>query len=976
MRQQFRLLGQSLCGMALLTGVTLSDVALSDVTVNAGEVPVRSAGLAGEGPATIQFVQNGNDIGAAIIQGLIQGAAAAERDRQREEMQNQNFNNNNNQYYQDQQQYIPQQPAAPVAPPKPKPEAAGPFAVRSFQPNKLLAAPVFPPASLRNQLIKELDAVNLAQLETITEVMRSANISDLAVRKLVADAKKGAGAGLDAELLRDLQRAAAAKDATKVEELGAAMSLPDEALEVAVLATYVGELQKALENAVDPSDRRASLDVDKCVRRFQKQLRRSTSLSKELRDGIVEKLQSMVAVVEARQELGASAALARESGSQELTWPTGEVWVLATPEVKPGSVFYITSNLILAGTTVPGMANVIKSTVGSAIGCATFDNTVTVADRGAALAKPTRVTFLNPPSSGRNFQFQLNGYDYELVPGSMQHFKNSAQNKIETFRYAGADGNRNLGFNLVGRDGELITEAYFVLNWNGTGWTITNERTPPYISAILEPTTAPATALINDSDRALTVQFNGGSHLLQPGTSRSFDKVTNWRLEFNSGKGKTAYTLVSGTSFRFKNTDDGIAMFQAPASVVTIDNSTNALPFTYALGSTWHTAPAFQKMEHSFPVRPQSLTLAYDQGGGKLVSTTLQPASTYHVGLTQSMTFALSQDGDAATLPLDGQRRQLIEKEKKLIALAEELAEKRADEVATRTETPSRPMPGDDEAPVRPSTGKSNTTVNRPDTKTRTRLPAAHILAVGVSQYSNPEFNLKYADNDAREFASAFEKSAKDVFGSITSEVLVNKDATKLNIEKALDKITTQVDDADLVVLFFSAHGLSDDNRFYLCTHNVDPASLISTAVKYSDIVDAVHTLKGRDCRVLLLTDTCNSAALGAGLGKKALSDQSLFQAHKDYSTSGAGAVLLASSADGQASIERDEWEHGAFTKALLDTMADPESDVDEDGVLYLDEIVGAARRRLRKLTDNKQRLPVNWPSEIQDFPLMKSTTK
>ncbi len=32
-----------------------------------------------------------------------------------------------------------------------------------------------------------------------------------------------------------------------------------------------------------------------------------------------------------------------------------------------------------------------------------------------------------------------------------------------------------------------------------------------------------------------------------------------------------------------------------------------------------------------------------------------------------------------------------------------------------------------------------------------------------------------------------------------------------------------------------------------------------------------------------------------------------------------------------------------------------------------------AARRKLRKMTDNKQRLPINWPSEIQDFPLVKA---
>lgn len=927
--------------------------------------------------SAVSHAQNGNDLGAAIIQGLIQGAAAAERDRQRDERYG-NYNDYGPQ--QQQQQYIQQQPvapAAPAAPPKPKPEMAGPYAVRSYQPNKLIAPPVMLQATLRNQLIKDLDAVNLAQLETINEVLRSANISDIAIRKLVADAKKGAGAGLDAELLRDLQRAAAGKDATKVEELGAALSLPDDALEAAVLATFVGELQRVLENALDPSDRRAAMDVEKSVRKFQKKLRRSALFEKDLRDGLVEKLQSMVAIVEARQELSTSVAMTREAPNQELTWPTGDVWVLAIPSLKPGSVYYATSNLLLAGTSVPGMATVMRATVGSAIGCVTYEQVLPVAAKGSAFTKPTRVTFINPPSTGRTFKYQLNGYDYELASGAMQHFKNSASNKIETFRYSGADGNTNLGFNLT-RDGELITEQYFILGWNGTNWTVGSERSPAFISAVIDDYTVPETCLINDSDRALTIKFNGATHTLPSGALKHFDKVTDWRMECSVLKGEKAYTLAAGRGFRFKNVDGGIGMFTAQASTLTIDNSANAVPFTYALGNRWQTVDPYRSAQHSFAVPPLNLAVSFDQGQGKLVTTSVRPTDTYYVGITPGMNFALATDSTPTTLPLDGQRKIAMQKEKRLMEMAEALAERRATENLNVTNVrPDNPVRRGDDAqtqaqtPNRPQ--KTADAPNRPETSSsRSRLPSAHILAVGVSKYENSEFNLKYADNDAKEFASVFEKSAKTFFGSVTTQLLINKDATKLNIEKALDEITKTVDESDLVVLFFSAHGLSDDKRFYLCTHNVDPAQLISTAVKYNDIVDAVQTLKGRDCRVLLLADTCNSGVLGEALGKKSLADKTLFQAHKDYSTSGAGAVLLASSADGHSSIERDEWQHGAFTKALLDSIADSDTDVDADGVLYLDEIVGAARRRLRKMTDNKQRLPVSWPSEIQDFPLMK----
>lgn len=60
-------------------------------------------------------------------------------------------------------------------------------------------------------------------------------------------------------------------------------------------------------------------------------------------------------------------------------------------------------------------------------------------------------------------------------------------------------------------------------------------------------------------------------------------------------------------------------------------------------------------------------------------------------------------------------------------------------------------------------------------------------------------------------------------------------------------------------------------------------------------------------------------------------------------------AIVLASSAGSELSVERDEWQHGAFTKALLEGIAGQAHHY-KAGVVTIDELNVYVKHRVAEL--------------------------
>ena len=72
-------------------------------------------------------------------------------------------------------------------------------------------------------------------------------------------------------------------------------------------------------------------------------------------------------------------------------------------------------------------------------------------------------------------------------------------------------------------------------------------------------------------------------------------------------------------------------------------------------------------------------------------------------------------------------------------------------------------------------------------------------------------------------------------------------------------------------------------------------------------------------------------------------------------SLAAANVTVLTSSRGNQTSQEADAWQHGAFTKALLDAMSDPAADINRTGLINAAGLANYVAGRVASLTGGKQ---------------------
>ncbi len=240
--------------------------------------------------------------------------------------------------------------------------------------------------------------------------------------------------------------------------------------------------------------------------------------------------------------------------------------------------------------------------------------------------------------------------------------------------------------------------------------------------------------------------------------------------------------------------------------------------------------------------------------------------------------------------------------------------------------------------------------------------PRAFVLAVGISDYANPAIEkLGFAHVDARSFAAAWKSRAGRLYADVQARVLTNQEATVAAIRDGFDWLNGSVTSRDFAVLFFAAHGVGNSSSgYYIASYEVDPKRLISTAIPDRDLISLVERLRCR--RTLVFLDTCHAGGIAHA---RPASSESLNELTSDE----IGAVMFGACKPRESSQEDPAWGHGAFTKALLETFADPARDLPPpDGLLSIDELPYPLGRRVADLTGNEQHTVVGRPPTIENF--------
>ena len=245
------------------------------------------------------------------------------------------------------------------------------------------------------------------------------------------------------------------------------------------------------------------------------------------------------------------------------------------------------------------------------------------------------------------------------------------------------------------------------------------------------------------------------------------------------------------------------------------------------------------------------------------------------------------------------------------------------------------------------------------------RAGVAYVLAVGVNEYANSEYNLKYAVADARDFAAELKRQQAKLGNYERVEVisLNDREATKANILRSLADLSAKIQPEDALVIFFAGHGTAQQNRFYLIPQDLGYAGsrtqlnnaglqrILMHSISDEELERAVQGVDAG--QMLLVIDACNSGQALEAEEKRRGPMNSKGLAQLAYEK---GMYILTAAQSYQAANEAERYGHGFLTYALVEEglktgAADKEP---KDGQVLLREWLDYATERVPQMQQDK----------------------
>jgi WD40 repeat protein len=263
------------------------------------------------------------------------------------------------------------------------------------------------------------------------------------------------------------------------------------------------------------------------------------------------------------------------------------------------------------------------------------------------------------------------------------------------------------------------------------------------------------------------------------------------------------------------------------------------------------------------------------------------------------------------------------------------------------------------------------------------RAGTAYIIAVGVNEYANPQYNLKYAVADAQSFGDEVRLRQKQVaqFERVEVVPLLNENATKASVLSALNRLAgnpgapslkagpldvlKRAEPEDTVIIYFAGHGTAQAQRFYLIPHDLgytgERTKLnergLQTILDHSiSDVELERAVEGLDAgHLLLVIDACNSGQALEAEEKRRGPMNSKGLAQLAYEK---GMYILTAAQSYQAALEAAQFGHGLLTYALVEEgLKTPVADTEpKDGILNAREWLDFATDRVPQMQETKMK--------------------
>jgi formylglycine-generating enzyme required for sulfatase activity len=207
-------------------------------------------------------------------------------------------------------------------------------------------------------------------------------------------------------------------------------------------------------------------------------------------------------------------------------------------------------------------------------------------------------------------------------------------------------------------------------------------------------------------------------------------------------------------------------------------------------------------------------------------------------------------------------------------------------------------------------------------------------LLIGVGSYRSPDLHdLLAAPRDVEAMQRVLVDPA--IGGFAVDDVCVLQNPEPQEMREEIERLFINRKRSDLVLLYFSGHGVMDDaGQFYLTTVATDKGRLRSTAIE-STYVHGLMEQRGKDRsqHQVVILDSCFSGAFAEGMAAKGN------EVNLQPQLGGKGRAVLTSSSGTEYSFEQKDGELSVYTQYVVEGLRIGTADKNGDGNISVDEL-------------------------------------
>ena len=189
------------------------------------------------------------------------------------------------------------------------------------------------------------------------------------------------------------------------------------------------------------------------------------------------------------------------------------------------------------------------------------------------------------------------------------------------------------------------------------------------------------------------------------------------------------------------------------------------------------------------------------------------------------------------------------------------------------------------------------------------RKPQLILFAVGVGDYTSGDLTkLRYAAKDARDFSATIRQCNLSDYTGLKEHLYTDRQATRSNINKGLREVLSEAQGGDVVMFYFSGHGVQDGSETYFMTIDASSAAPSDEGVNFADLKNNMRKLTERQVKVVAFMDACHAGAMVGAKGA----------APKLTELDVQNVIEFYSSTTGEESAEDEKLQNGVFTAGLI----------------------------------------------------------